>query len=92
MQYESWKRPLNEIEAGNELIKIISSGDVETADGYYNNWCYSMRWTPMLAMRIRMACSSKNIDATRYGAHEGSRQIRERSNVDWRRLSPNDAD
>ena len=92
MAYESWNRPLNEIEAGNELIKIINSGDIEVADNYYNSWCYSMRWTPMLATRIRNACSIKNLDASRYGAQVGSRQIREKSNVDWRRLSPNDAD
>ena len=66
--------------------------EIETADGYYNNWCFSMRWTPMLATRIRSACQARGLDASRYGAQVGSRQIREKSNVDWKRLSPNDAD
>ena len=85
-------KPLNEIEAGNELIKIISSGDLEYADIYYSRWCYAFRWTPMLAMRIRTACQQKSIDPIKFGAQVGSRQINEKSKVDWRRLSPNDAD
>jgi hypothetical protein len=68
-------KPLNEIEAGNELISILKSGDVEYAELYYDKWCYTLRWTPMLAFRIRTQCESMGLNPSRWGAQTGSKQI-----------------
>jgi hypothetical protein len=71
-----WIRPLNEIEAGNELVKIINSGEIEDASDYYNRFCLGFKWTPMLGFRIRESCKKRDWDPHRFGAHEGSGKIR----------------
>lgn len=80
------QKPLNEIEAGNELIGIISTGDFEYADIYYTKWCMTMRWTPMLATRIRSTCQKNNLNPARFGAQEGSRQVVAPTKYDWSRI------
>lgn len=81
-------RPLNEIEAGNELIKIISLGDADGASDYYNRWCLGFKWTPMLGHRIRESCKKLGLDPRRFGAQEGSGKIREVRRGSWKDMDP----
>lgn len=83
-------KPLNEIEAGNELISILKSGDVESAGLYYDKWCQVFRWTPILAGRIRNQCVSQGLDPSRWGAHEGSKQIQSYASASRRRWQEGD--
>lgn len=83
-EQRTWVRPLNEIEAGNALIKVIMEGDIEVASDYYNRFCLGFKWTPMLAYRIREGCKRHTWDPHRFGAHEGSGKIRDPRKVDHR--------
>ena len=85
-------RPLNEIEAGNELIKIIGPGDIEACSDYYNRFCLGFKWTPMLGHRIREACKKFAWDPHRFGAHEGSGKIRDPRKPDYNRTGTWDVD
>jgi hypothetical protein len=78
-----WIRPLNEIEAGNNLITVMAEGSLEKASDYYNRFCLGFKWTPMLGFRIREACKKQGWDPRSFGAQEGSGKIREVRRGHW---------
>jgi hypothetical protein len=54
-----------------ELVKIITSGDLSYAQDYYEGWCKDAQWSRAFKGQIQSACAAWGVDPGRFGAaHE----------------------
>lgn len=51
-----------------ELVKIITSGDISYAQDYYEAWCKDAQWPRAFKGQIQSACSAWGVDPGRFGA------------------------
>lgn len=74
---------MSKIMMADELVKIISSGDVDYAQAYFDQWCSEVEWPALANNRIKQACDKWGVDPLRFGYREPTRS-EERITYDWK--------
>jgi hypothetical protein len=76
---------MNAVTLSNELVKIITSGDMHYAGAYYSRWCDGVQWSPFQAAEIRRACEKWGVDPARFNATLTSTpEATERITYEWK--------
>jgi hypothetical protein len=73
---------MSKIALADELVKIISSGDMDYAQDYYNEWCSGIQWPSLANGRIKHACDQWGVDPARFG-YQAPTRSEERITYDW---------